>query len=194
MSRAVKCLTIAAVAWMGVHAARCLADETTVNRTSDAREIYSAFLAQWMGKDDVPMNVANTAVRPTPEDIRQYNECASGGTGRAVHWITGTSDSDLNSALSSFTRVKLVDLKRWQPVDPGDLIAKGGSVGAAVNAGIANGLMTLSAISFNEAHDTAMLTFSFVCGGLCGHGGAVMFKMTSKGWVQDKQPCSSWIS
>lgn len=147
-----------------------------------------------MCKDNAPMNVANTAVRPTPEDIGQYNECVSGGTGRSVHWITSTTDVDLNSALSSLPRVNLVDPKHWQPVDPGRFIAKGQSVGAAVDAGIANGLMTLGAISFNEAHDTAMLTFSFVCGSLCGHGGVAMFKKTSKGWVQSKQPCGSWIS
>jgi hypothetical protein len=194
MSQAVKCLMIAAIAWTGVHAARCSADEAKAGHTSDASAIYSSFLAQWMKKDGAPMNVANSAARPTPEDIAQYSECASGGAESSVRWITDTTDADLNSALSSLPRVKLVDPKHWQPVDPGNLIAKGQSVGTAVNAGIDNGLMTLSVISFNEAHDTAMLTFSFVCGSLCGHGGAVMFKKTPEGWVQSKEPCSSWMS
>jgi hypothetical protein len=194
MSRAVKCLIVAAMAWFGVHSAGCLADETKASRTSEASEIYSAFLAQWMGNDRAPMNVANTAVRPTPDDVGQYNECTSGGTGGSVRWIAGSTDADLHRARASLPRVNLVDAKRWQPVDPGRLIAKGQPVGAAVNAGIDNGLMTLSVISFNEAHDTAMLTFSFVCGSLCGHGGAVMFKKTPKGWVQSKTPCSSWTS
>jgi hypothetical protein len=194
MSRAAKCLMIVTVGWMGVHVPGCLADETNAGSTGDAKEIYSAFLARWMGKYGAPMNVANSAVRPTPEDIGQYSECAADGTGKSARWVTGTTDADLKSALSSLPRVNLVDPKRWQPMDPGGLIAKGQSFGAAVNAGINGGLMTLSVISFNERHDTAMLTFSFVCGSLCGHGGAVMFKKTSKGWVQSKQPCSSWMS
>jgi hypothetical protein len=194
MSRAVNCSMIFAAAWIGVHAHSCLADETKATGASDASEIYSSFLTQWKGKDRVPMNVANSATRPSSEDIEQYSECASGGTGGSAHWITGTTDADFSSALSSLPRVHLVDPKRWQPMDPGRLIATGQSVGAAVNAGIDNGLMTLSVISFNEAHNTAMLTFSFVCGRLCGHGGTVMFKKTSKGWVQSKEPCSSWMS
>jgi hypothetical protein len=194
MSQAVKYLMVAVIAWMGVHAVVCSADETKDGRIRDASEIYRSFLAQWMGSDGAPMNVANSAVAPTQQDIAQYNECAGHGTAKNIRWITGTTDVDLNSALSTLPRVKLVDPKHWQPMDPGRLIASGQSVGAAVSVGIDNGLMTLSAISFNEAHDTAMLSFSFVCGALCGHGGTVMFKKTFKGWVQSKQPCSSWMS
>lgn len=194
MRRAARCLMIAMVAWMGMQAARCLADETAATRAHDAKEIYGAFLRQWVGKDDAPTNVANTAMRPTPEDIGQYNECASGGRGSNIRWLTSTTDADLNSTLASLPRINLVDPKRWQAADPGRLIAKGQFVDTAVDAGFTHGLMTLSAISFNEARDTAMFKFSFVCGGLCGHGGTVMFKKASGGWVQSKQRCSSWMS
>lgn len=189
-----KCLMIAVVAWMGAHAATCLAGEAAGDRAEDARAIYGAFMAQWMGKDDAPISVASTVRQPSQEDIDQYNECAGGGKGRSIHWTTGTTDADIKSALAPFDRVKLVDPKRWRAADPGELIAKGESVDVAVKHGIDGGLMTLSAISFNEAHDIAIFSFSFVCGGLCGHGGTVMFKKTSRGWVQGKEPCSSWMS
>ena len=191
MRRVLASLMIAVVAWLGVPAARCLAHQTKAGIASDAKEIYAAFLTEWLGKDDAPVNVANTAVQPTQQDIAQYNECVSGVD---THWTAGSSDEDLKSALSSLPRINKVDPKHWRAMDPGRLIAKGQSVDAAVRAGITNGLMTLSAISFNDAHDTAMLNFSFVCGGLCGNGGTVMFKKTPKGWVRSEQRCNSWMS
>lgn len=194
MRRASIYLMTAVVAWMGVIGARCLAHETMASNADDAREIYDAFLTQWMGKDNAKTNVASTATQPTPKDIDQYNECTSGGKGSSTHWTTSTTDADLKSALAPLPRINLVDPKRWQAADPGRLITKGQSVDTAVETGVANGLMTLSAISFNKTHDIAMFTYSFACGSLCGNGGVVMFKKTPRGWVRSKQHCSNWIS
>lgn len=194
MHRAMKCLMITIIACVGVHTAKSLAHETTASSDRDTKEIYVAFLTQWMGKGETPINVANTVTQPTQEDIEQYIECASGGRGRNTHWNTSTADTDLKSTLAALPRVKLVNPKHWRATDPGRLIASGRSVDAAVAAGFAKGLMTISAISFNDAHDTAMLSYSFVCGSLCGNGGTVMFKKTSKGWVQSIQRCGGWMS
>lgn len=194
MRQAARCLIVGMVALMGSHAATCLADETAASPANDAKEIYGAFLTQWKGKYDALTNVANTAARPTTEDIAQYNECAGSWRSRNIHWKTNTTDVDLKNALASLSRINLVDAKSWQAADPSRLIAQGQSIDTAVDTGIANGLMTLSAISFDEAHDTAMFSFSFACGSLCGHGGIVMFKKTSKGWVQSKRRCGSRMS
>lgn len=194
MRRASIYLMTAVVVWMGVIGARCLAHETTASNADDAREIYDAFLTQWMGKDNAKTNVASTATQPTPKDIDQYNECTSGGKGSSTRWTTSTTDADLKSALAPLSRINLVDPRRWQAADPSRLITKGQSVDTAVETGVANGLMTLSAISFNKTHDIAMFTYSFACGSLCGNGGVVMFKKTPRGWVGSKQHCSNWIS
>jgi len=194
MNRLTKRLALAAVAWMGVHAVTGAANDEAMGGADEATTIYSAFLTQWMGEGDSPINVATTAKAPMPDQIRQYNDCAGNGGDERIHWTTGTTDADLKRALSPIARVRLVDPDQWHPRDPHALIAEGKSVDAAVEAGVDGGLMIFSAISFNEAHDVAMLSFSFVCGSLCGHGGAVMFNKTPSGWLQSRKQCSSWIS
>lgn len=194
MRRLAKFWMTAAIAGMGVGTAIASAGEATINSTDDAKAIYAAFLGQWKGKEGAPLQVANAAAEPTPEEIKEYSECASGKKGGSVHWTQSTSATELEAVLSSLAGVKLVDAKKWEAADPGDLIAKGQSVDAAVRSGFDRGLMTLSAISFNETHDIAMFSYSFVCGRLCGNGGTVMFNRTSSGWVQNKRRCRSWLS
>ena len=194
MRQAAKCLMVGVIALMGAHVATCQADETAVSAADDAKEIYGAFLTQWKGKHDVLTNVANTVARPTTEDIAKYNACAGSASRQNVHWTTSTTDADIKNALVSLSRINLVDPEHWQAADPSTLIAEGQSVDTAVETGMANGLMTLSAISFDEMHHTAVFSFSFICGSLCGHGGIVMFKKTPKGWVQSRQLCGSWMS
>lgn len=187
-------MTAALMGWMGMHAMPCLANDTASSSAADAKAIYVAFLTQWMGKDDAPTNVADTAKQPTPDDIGHYTQCAGSDESGSIRWVSGTTDADLRNAIGSLARVKLVAPAQWQAVDPSDLIAHGRSADAAVEAGFAGGLMTLSAISFNQAHDVALFTFSFECGRLCGHGGTVMFTKTPRGWVQDRRSCDSWMS
>jgi hypothetical protein len=38
------------------------------------------------------------------------------------------------------------------------------------------------------------ITYSFVCGGLCGSGGSVMFDKTAAGLKQREVPCGGWVS
>ena len=194
MRRLAKFWMTAAITCMGMCTAIGLADEAAINSTDDAKAIYGAFLGQWKGKEGAPLQVSSKAAEPTPEEIKEYDECASGKKGGSVRWARSTSDIELKAALSSFVGVKLVDAKEWEAADPGDLIAKGKPVDAAVRSGFDRGLMTLSAISFNETHDIAMFSYSFTCGSLCGNGGTLMFNRTPGGWVQNKRRCSSWLS
>ena len=193
MRRLAKCWVVAVIAWAGVHTSPCAASERYISSVDDAKAIYGAFLTQWMGKGDAPTNVADKAAEPTAEDVEQYTECA-GERNKSTNWTTGGSSADFESALASLARVEPIDATQWRATDPGELIANGQSVGAAVDAGYAGGLMTLSAISFNETRDIAMLAYSFQCGRLCGQGGIVMFNRTSRGWVQSKRQCGSWVS
>lgn len=194
MGQAAKYSMVVVFALTGLRAALCLAGEGATRPADDTNEIYRAFLSQWKGKNDAPTNVAKTVTLPTREDIAQYNECAGDGGGRRAHWTTSTTDADLRNALASLPGVHMVDPKHWQAADPGRLIAQGQSVDTAVDTGIANGLMTLSAVSFDEARSAAMFNYSFVCGGLCGNGGTVMFQKTTTGWVRSQKRCSSWRS
>ena len=55
------------------------------------------------------------------------------------------------------------------------------------------GLFTLSEIVFDKRHQHAFLAYSFVCGGLCGHGNTIVLKKVGGKWKQGKM-CRSWIS
>lgn len=160
---------------------------------NDATEIYGAFLGRWAGESPSAIYVSNTVDLPPADAIAQYQQCAGKNGAKGGRQVIYSDAKDLIS-IRSPSDVHFVDPKTWHLQDPGTLISKGQSVESAVDAGVAQGLMTLSAITFNGRRDTAWFTYSFVCGRLCGNGGIVIFKKTSKGWTRDNGRCSSWVS
>ena len=57
----------------------------------------------------------------------------------------------------------------------------------------ATGLFAFSEIAFDKRHQHAVLAYSFVCGGLCGHGNTIVLRKVGGKWKQRKT-CRSWIS
>jgi len=90
--------------------------------------------------------------------------------------------------------IHLVDPKTYQYRDPEDAIRQGQSIEDAVKAGIAAGIFTFSEIVFDTARTHAAFTFSFVCGGLCGRGGTIIYELKNGKWAQTKTQCGIWIS
>ena len=159
---------------------------------NDATDIYGKFLDTWTGKEKDPINVSISAKAPSPEELKEIADCAPKGT--AVHWMPAEPISDLTSSIGKLSYVRLVDPDKWSPQDPSDLMARGQSVDSAVKSGFDHGLLTFSAIVFDEAQGTAAFTYSFVCGGLCGNGGTVIFHKGPSGWVQSNKQCGNWMS
>lgn len=161
---------------------------------SEVATIYETFLNDWIGNGDDPINVAESANAPTADDLKQYAECVREIGGQNTSWIPASQTSGLRAVLGNPPHIRFVDPKKWRPLDPDALMASGASVGPAVSAGVAQGLITLSAITFNPSHDVAVFTFSFNCGSLCGTGRVVVFKKTQKGWTQSRSTCGGWMS
>ena len=161
---------------------------------SDVAAMYEAFLNRWSGKSQGPINVAASADAPSSDDLKQYADCAKEIGKPDTQWVPGSKISDLTTVMGKPASIHFIDPKTWRPLDPGALIRSGASVGPAVSAGMAQGLVTLSAVTFNKAHDIAVFNFSFVCGGLCGSGFVVVFHKAPKGWVQSKSTCGGYIS
>jgi len=90
--------------------------------------------------------------------------------------------------------VLLVDPRTHQKRDPGDAIRNGQPVDDAVDAGIAAGIFTFSETIFNSDHTRAAFTYSFVCGGLCGNGGTILFQRKNGKWIREQNRCGSWES
>jgi hypothetical protein len=94
-------------------------------------------------------------------------------------------------------KIGLVDAERQRNEvaenDPGKTIGEGRSIEDAVRNGFAHGLVTLSEIRFDKAHNHAIVSYSFFCGSLCGNGGTVILEKVDGAW-QRKSRCSEWIS
>ena len=77
--------------------------------------------------------------------------------------------------------------------DPGEAIQKGETVDDAVKDGFTHGLLTLGEIQFNKAHTHALVSFSFVCGRLCGNGTTMVLEKKGGMW-RKKAQCGGWVS
>lgn len=103
---------------------------------------------------------------------------------------------DSQSALPA--NVTLVDSKKQMAKvkenDPGRTMQQGDSVEHAVESAFASGLLTLSEVAFDKTHRYAVMNFSFVCGGLCGHGGIVILQKVNGRWKRTDRQCGGWIS
>jgi hypothetical protein len=63
----------------------------------------------------------------------------------------------------------------------------------AVRDAFATGLLSVSEVAFDKDHLHAVMTFSFVCGRMCGHRETIVFEKKDGEWKRSKQ-CRSWIS
>ena len=77
--------------------------------------------------------------------------------------------------------------------DPGKAIQKGKNVDEAVANGFAHGLLTISEIRFDKTHTHALVSLSFVCGGLCGNGTTMLLEKKDGAWMRKAQ-CGGWVS
>ena len=77
--------------------------------------------------------------------------------------------------------------------DPGKAIRKGNPVDEAVENGFAHGLLTLGEIQFDKTHTHALVSFSFVCGRLCGNGTTILLERKDGTWRKQAE-CGGWVS
>jgi hypothetical protein len=63
----------------------------------------------------------------------------------------------------------------------------------SVKQAFQTGLFTLSEIVFDKDHRRAVVTYSFVCGTLCGNGDTLLLKKVGQHWRVAKR-CGGWIS
>ncbi len=158
--------------------------------------VYHFVLAESLGADMIHVNLA---ARTTLYGIDGASGGASCGKNlqleSAPTLIHTFSSADLASLGGD--AVTLVDpaqgSKDVQANDPERSMGKGKSIDEAVRNAFAHGLFTLSEIRFDRTHTHAIVSYSFVCGGLCGHGGTLILEKTSTGWRRSGQ-CTDWIS
>jgi hypothetical protein len=77
-------------------------------------------------------------------------------------------------------------------IDDGERVTEK-QLDGSLREAFATGLFAFSEIAFDKRHQHAVLAYSFVCGGLCGHGNTIVLRKVGGKWKQRKT-CRSWIS
>ena len=77
-------------------------------------------------------------------------------------------------------------------IDGGERVTEN-QLDGSLREAFATGLFAFSEIAFDKRHQHAVLAYSFVCGGLCGHGNTIVLRKVGGKWKQRKT-CRSWIS
>lgn len=177
--------------------------KATAPLTADEIAIYRAVLLQQYGgsADSSPLNVS---IRTYPLDPESP---MSGGL-KSSDCLKGIRLENLPAAAHSFhelprdvltgKQMTLVDPNKHSKIvrsnDPSKTIPKGKSVENAVEDAFASGLFSMSEIAFDRERHYAVVSYSFVCGGLCGSGSTIVFEKVNGEWKNAKRNCGSWIS
>jgi len=163
---------------------------------ADQLAVYQAFLSSYSNGSKSRLNLSRvTSVFNLAEE--KGDGCMKGiQFDPAGRFDTVVHEFDPRTALPG--KIRLVDSEQQRKAvhesDPGRAIREGKNVDAAVEAGFAAGLLTLSEVAFDKNHRYAAMSFSFVCGRLCGHGSTIVFEKIKGKWKESKRQCSVWMS
>lgn len=167
--------------------------------TAEQVSIYRAFLQDYLGDEDQGLNIANkTEVLDLGSlELKQGRGCLRGiylENLKQAQWI----EHRLGPEIAINQQIAFVDpTKQREQItenDPSKTMNEGKDVKTAVQQAFNSGLFTFSEIAFNKTHTWAVLTFSFRCGMLCGHGGAVVLHKVKGAWKVTSRECGRWMS
>jgi hypothetical protein len=165
--------------------------------TAEQLAVYRAVLTSWYGGDKAAINLAFQTNPINPDDDSFDKACLKGlilekAKPAEVHRFRGEDPAHLG-----FANLRLVDpelqAKEVRENDPGNSIGEGKSVDDAVDRGFAHGLFTLGEIQFDQSHTHAIVSFSFWCGRLCGHGTTMLMEKKNGAWKRKSQ-CGGSVS
>jgi hypothetical protein len=162
----------------------------------DQIAVYRAFLSSYSNGSKARLNLSkytsafNLAEEKDDACLKGIQLDPAAGFDSTVH--------EFDDKISLPGNIRLVDPEKQSKAvrenDPGGAIRHGKDVDSAVKAGFAAGLLTLSEVAFDKHHRYAVMSFSFVCGGLCGHGSTLIFEKKNGEWKESKRQCSVWMS
>jgi len=172
--------------------------------TTEQVAVYRALLSDYMKDSQGTLNLSN---QTEPLDLKA--SLAEGCVGKLQLEGSDRSDSivhEIPNATKLLPNVVLVDPQQQEAKvkqnDPQQLIKKaleGGprptdeQMDNSLKLAFSTGLFSFSEIVFDKAHRHALVSYSFVCGGLCGHGNTLLLEKAKNTW-KIKKTCSSWVS
>jgi hypothetical protein len=165
---------------------------------SDQIEVYRTFLSSYTNGSRSPhLNLAKRTDALKLSDEKGAGGCLKGiDLDGSAHPEAVIHEFDPKTPLRE--NITLVDVDEQGRVikenDPDRTMRQGTPVNQAVDRAFASGLLTLSEVAFDKTHQYAVMKFSFVCGGLCGHGATLIFQKRHGQWKELKRDCGGWIS
>jgi len=165
--------------------------------TAEQLAVYRVVLHGWMDDGKQTVNLAVQTVQLETSGPTGDEDCEKGldlepASPAVVHRFRKDDLRQLGS-----NKIGLVDpdeqMKKVAGNDPEKTVHKGLSINDAVSNAFAHGLVTLSEIRFDKEHNFAVVSYSFVCGGLCGNGGTAVMEKRNGTWTR-KSHCHAWIS
>jgi hypothetical protein len=172
--------------------------ENTAPLSADEVGIYRSVIQRWMSNARKSLNVSGRTF-PLDETSSRLSECEC-LTGIEVQSIVSAAHTfrTLTQDVLPAKNMRLVHASTQGAVvesnDPGSSIKKGKPVKGVVGNAFATGLFSLSEIAFDNQHRRALVSYSFVCGSLCGNGGTLLFEKVDGGWKRSDRICGGWIS
>jgi hypothetical protein len=159
--------------------------------------ICRAMLMSWFQGEKANVNLAEVTDPIDPNDASMGARCVKGLSLEAVSSKQSHCIRPEDLAQLGPFEFRLIDPKAGKGEvssnDPGRAIQRGKPVDEAVENGFAHGLMTLGEIQFDKTHTHAVVSFSFVCGSLCGNGTTMLMEKKDGVW-RKKAQCGGWVS
>lgn len=161
----------------------------------DEVAVYRTVIERWNSTSRSLLNVSNR----TFPIVLEFSDCAC---------LKGMDVQNIINATRSFRaltgdvlderNIRLVDASEQalivQQNDPGNSLQKGKSVKTDVHEAHPTGLFSLSEIAFDKQHLRALVSYSFVCGSLCGSGGTWLLEKVYGEWRRTDRMCGGWVS
>jgi len=165
--------------------------------TAEQLAVYRVVLHGWMDNEVQTIHLAAETVPLEASGPTGAEDCEKGlnlepASPAVVHRFRKEDLPQLGRS-----KIGLVDAEKQSKEvadnDPEKTIHRGLSIEDAVRNGFAHGLVTLSEIRFDKEHKFAVVSYSFVCGSLCGNGGTMVVEKRDGAWTR-KSRCREWIS
>jgi hypothetical protein len=163
--------------------------------SADDVAIYQGLLERWNSESRSLLNVSNRTF-PLNGDLSDC-DCLKSIKPQSVA-NAANSFHILTRDVLGGENVRFVNADKQEVTvqrnDPSNSIREGKSVETAVNRAFSTGLFSISEIAFDDEHRRALVSYSFVCGSLCGSGGVWMFEKVGGVWKKSERVCGGWIS
>jgi hypothetical protein len=167
---------------------------------ADEIAIYKAVIQEWLSGDRTPLNVsARTSALEAKSLSTPLIDCACSAEIELESLLSAShSYHRLTRDILPIEHVRFVDPNTQATIahasDPHNAMRHGKSATGAVEEAFANGLFTLSEVAFDRDRKRALVSYSFVCGSLCGNGNTWVFEKIGGEWRRADRSCGGWVS